>query len=163
MKSFTVVSYPEKILFKKAKSAEITSDLDDLVLSMIQTMKDYNGIGLAAPQIDISKQIIIVQGSKKNLAFINPRIIKKSKETQTHEEGCLSLPGLFLDIKRSKEIDVVATTPKGEEITLHAEGLTARIFQHEIDHLQGKLIINRVSPLKRFKIRKELKKIANKI
>lgn len=161
MKSFKVTTYPAKILFQKAKSAEVTPDLHDLVLSMIQTMKDYNGIGLAAPQIDIAKEIIVVKGSKKDIAFINPRIVKKSKETYTHEEGCLSLPNLFLDIKRNEEVDIIATTPDGKEVKIHAKGLTARIFQHEIDHLQGKLIINRISPFRRFKIRKQLKEISN--
>lgn len=161
MKSFKVTTYPAKILSKKAKSVEATPDLEDLVLSMIQTMKDYNGIGLAAPQIDILKQIIVVRGSKKDLAFINPRIAKKSKETYIHDEGCLSLPNLFLDIKRSSEVDIIATTLDGKEVKIHVKGLTARIFQHEIDHLQGKLIINRISPFRRFKIRKQLKEISN--
>lgn len=159
MKSFQVITYPAKILFQKASPSVIDTDLPQVVLRMMQTMKEYQGIGLAAPQIGIAEQLIIIQGPKKALAFLNPRIVKKSKQTSQKEEGCLSLPDLFISVKRAREVDIVATTPEGKEIRIHAMGLTARIFQHELDHLKGKLIISRMLPWKRFKLRKKLQEI----
>ena len=156
MKSFKIITYPAKILFQKATPTQI---VPQVIASMIQTMREYDGIGLAAPQIGIAEQIIIVQGSKRAHAFVNPRIVKKSRQTSQKEEGCLSLPGLFVDIKRAREIDMVAITPDGKKVKIHATGLTARIFQHETDHLKGTLIINHISPWARFKLRKKLQEI----
>lgn len=142
---------------------------------MIEAMYANQGIGLAAPQIGISKRIIIVETSSdprktvrqkkfegRPLAFLNPRIVKKTKEQAIEEEGCLSLPEIFLPIKRPKKVEVTCETPDGKEVKIQAEGLTARIFQHEVDHLNGKLIIDRISPFKRLKIRKLLKKLEKK-
>lgn len=156
MKSFKVITYPAKVLSQKAAPTQI---VPQVIASMMRTMKEYDGIGLAAPQVGILEQIIIVQGSKRALAFVNPRIVKKSRQTSQKEEGCLSLPGLFVDVKRAREIDMVATAPDGKEVKIHAAGLTARIFQHELDHLKGKLIINRISLWARFKLRKKLQEI----
>lgn len=160
---FKIVKYPAAILKKRAKKVEeITPELLSLITHMEITMEKSKGIGLAAPQIGISKQIIVVKDSResiRNQTFLNPKILKKSKRQEIDEEGCLSLPGLFLPIKRAESIRLSCNTKEGKPIMIKATGLAARIFQHEIDHLQGKLIIDRITPLQRWKIKKELQQI----
>jgi len=160
-----IIKYPATILKKQAKKVgEITPELLRLIAHMEVTMEKSKGIGLAAPQIGISKQIIVVKDSresKKNQIFFNPKIRKKSKKQETDEEGCLSLPGLFLPIKRTVSIQLSCNTKEGKPIMIEATGLAARIFQHEIDHLQGKLIIDHITPFKRWKIKEELLQIKN--
>jgi len=172
MASLSIVKYPQAILKKKAKAVgEITSEIEQLIPEMIETMYENEGIGLAAPQIGISERIIIVEGSReprnqqgKPLVFLNPVIAKKIGPLIEGEEGCLSLPGIFVMVKRVEKVDVICMTREGEKVKIRAEGLAARIFQHEVDHLNGKLIINRIGPVKRLKIKtllKELEKKAN--
>jgi peptide deformylase len=131
---------------------------------MITTMEKNQGIGLAAPQIGISKRIIIVTEGKRekgesNHAFLNPKIVKQSKEQEREEEGCLSLPGIFVKVPRAKRVEVAAETLQGEQIRIVAKNLAARIFQHEIDHVQGILIIHRISPLAKWKLRNQLRNL----
>jgi len=126
---------------------------------MMVTMDANEGVGLAAPQVGILQRIIIVKDAQENHGFLNPEILSKSRKQATDEEGCLSLPGIFLKIKRAKEIEVAAKTIEGKTVRIQATGLGARIFLHEIDHLNGKLIIDRISPLKRFGLRKKLKNL----
>ena len=160
------IKYPDTILKKQAKKVlKITPKLLTLVSQMKVAMEKNQGIGLAAPQIGVSKQIIIVKDSKeskKNQAFFNPKLRSKSKKQETDEEGCLSLPRLFLPIKRAESIRLSCNTKEGKSVIIEATGLASRIFQHELDHLQGKLIIDRITPLKRWKIRKELEEIKKK-
>lgn len=153
MNNMEIKKYPESVLKKRAK--EITEPLDglyDLSQEMTELMKETNGIGLAGPQVGLSKRIIIVETERGPQTLINPQIITKSKETEAMEEGCLSMPGVYLNIKRSKEVLVRAINLEGKEVEIRAKGLLARIFQHEIDHLNGILIINRVPFWKRWKI-----------
>ncbi|MDP4007014.1 MAG: peptide deformylase [bacterium] len=158
-----IVKYPASILTKKAKEVEeITPDLLSFVSQMEIAMEKNQGVGLAAPQIGVSKQIILVRGERKNQVFFNPKIRSKDKKGKVDEEGCLSLPGLFLPIKRAERVQVFCLTKDGKPVLLLAEGLAARIFQHEIDHLLGKLIIERITPLQRWKIREELNEIRKK-
>ena len=123
----------------------VNQEVLSLILQMKQTMNVNNGIGLAAPQIGVSKRIIVVKDEKESHAFLNPQILKQSREKQEDEEGCLSLPGLFMQVKRAQRVEVLALTPEGKEVKIEVEGLASRIFQHEIDHLNGKLIIHRVN------------------
>jgi len=109
---------------------------------MKETMIKNQGIGLAAPQVGRLIRLIVVQIEKGAVAFINPEIVKRSKETEIMEEGCLSFPGFSLKIKRAKEIKVEALNEKGEKIRFKIKGLSARVFQHEIDHLDGILFID---------------------
>lgn len=158
-----IVKYPAAILKKQTKGVQkVTPGLLALILQMESAMEKNQGIGLAAPQIGVSKQIIVVKDKKKNQAFLNPKIRSKSKKQETDEEGCLSLPGLFLPIKRAQNIRLSCNTKEGKPIVIEAAGLAARIFQHELDHLQGKLIIDRITPFQRWKIRKELEEIKKK-
>jgi len=141
-----IKKYPDPVLRKKAEEVkEITPEIKTLIEDMKETMINGDGAGLAAPQVGILKRIIIVDAGKGPLAFINPEIIRKSKETQVIEEGCLSFPGLFLKIKRAREVEIEAESEKGEKIRLKANGIFPAIFQHEVDHLDGILFIDRIS------------------
>lgn len=162
MKPLNLVTYPDRFLKKKAVIIEkISPDIERLTLQMSYTMDKSDGVGLAAPQIGISKQLIIVKDLDANYAFVNPKIIKKGRKQLVDEEGCLSLPGIFLQIKRADEVEVEALTLNGKKVTIKAKGLGARIFQHEIDHLEGILIIDKVNPLTRFKARKQLQQLTH--
>lgn len=179
MATLKIVTYPKKILKVRAQEVpEITQEIERLIPQMIETMYGSQGIGLAAPQVGISKRLIIVETSDdpratvretsrhvrgRPLAFLNPVIVKKSKETAIDEEGCLSLPGIFVPVKRAESVEIVCQTADGSKVRVETGGLTARIFQHEIDHLEGKLIINHLDPLRKFKIRRQLKELVQKI
>ena len=120
---------------------------------MVETMKSAEGLGLAAPQVGELKRIIAVQTPKGPQAFLNPEIIKKSKEKETLEEGCLCLPGVFLNVKRSKDVRVKLTDLEGNDLLISATGLMARIFQHETDHLNGVLFIDRLGFFQKIKFK----------
>jgi len=145
------------VLRKKAKKVEkVDKKVKSLVLNMIQTMKNGQGIGLAAPQVGISERVIVVMSNFKNgqnLGLINPKIVKKSKEKGLEEEGCLSFPGIFLKIKRAKEIEVEGLDIEGKKIKIKAKGLSAGVFQHEIDHLDGILFFNRLGFAQKLKFK----------
>lgn len=140
-----IKKYPDPILRKKSEDIkEINKEIKILAQEIIETKEINNGLGLAGPQIGVLKKIIVVQFKDGPRVFINPKIIEKSKETKIDKEGCLSFPGLYLKIKRAKEIKVEALDINGEKNTIKTEDLIARIFQHEIDHLNGILIIDRI-------------------
>ena len=150
----------DPVLKKKSKEVKnINEEEKKFSQDLIETMVKKDGIGIASPQIGVLKKIIVVQTQSGPQVFVNPKIIKKSKETETEEEGCLNFPGIFLDIKRSKRVEVEAENLKQEKIYIKATGLTAKIFQHEIDHLEGFVIVDRVSFLEKLKVKRKLKKI----
>lgn len=160
IKSFSLVLYPSEILTTKANEIKrLHASIPKIIDRMRITMDEHEGVGLAAPQVGIGEQIIIVKDKKHSYAFLNPIIVKTGKKKRTDEEGCLSLPGLFLKIRRSEEVEVQATVLTGERVHIVAKGLGARIFQHEIDHLNGILIIKKISPFAKLKIRSYLKKL----
>lgn len=146
----------EPILRKKAKKVKnITSiEVQELILKMISCVKRSKGVGLAAPQIFESFQILVISSHPndrypnaplmENEVLINPKIIKKSKKKEKAYEGCLSIPGVRALVPRHKKIEVKYTTPKGEEKQVVFENFIARIFQHEYDHLKGKVYLDRV-------------------
>lgn len=158
-----VIQYPSKEL--RRVSSKITSkpdNLDKLVSNLIVTMYDYNGIGLAAPQVGIHKAIAVIdyeqlEGDKSPFAIINPKIIE-SEGTQTVEEGCLSVPGSPAAIDRHQFVKVVALDDNMNEVTYEAEGLQAAVFQHEIDHLYGTLFFDHLSRLKKDMYTRKIKK-----
>ena len=132
---------------KKAEEIkEITPEIKRLAEDMAETMlkSDLEGVGLAAPQVGVSIRMFIAQTGNGPGVFINPKILKKSGR-ETAEEGCLSLPGIWLKVKRAKELDLEAIDINGKKIKTKAEGIFARILQHEIDHLNGILIIDKVT------------------
>jgi len=149
-----IKKYPDPVLREECREAKkITEEIKNLSWDMVETMEKGQGIGLAAPQVGKSERIIIVMLKEGPRIFINPEIIKRTKETEVMEEGCLSFPGLFLEIKRAKAVEIEALNDKGEKVQIKANGLPARIFQHEIDHLRGILFIDRISKLKKLKLK----------
>lgn len=146
--------YPDEILKKKAEAiTDINSDLQRLIDDMIETMYKANGVGLAAPQVGVSKRLIVVDTSPREenqslIVLINPEISDSEGEILS-EEGCLSLPGFITRLKRKEKILVKGLDRKGKEIEVQATGLLARALQHELDHLEGILLVDRISPLKR--------------
>jgi len=150
-----IILYPNKILRKKSEEVgeEIDEEIRNLAREMVEIMVKEDGIGLAAPQVGILKRIIVVMMEKGPETFVNPRIIVKSKETEIMEEGCLCLPGVFLKIKRAKMIEVEALNLQGEKVRMKTEGLVARIFQHEADHLDGILFVDRASFWQKIKLK----------
>lgn len=155
MSILRVETYPSEILRKVAKPVdEVTPNLVQLIQDMIETMYKEEGVGLAAPQIGVSKRIIIASPQAKpgtEKVYLNPEITKKEGET-LGLEGCLSLPGIAAEVNRATKITFTALDLQGNKITVKAEDFFARIIQHEIDHLDGKLFIDHVA----FSERKEL-------
>ncbi len=153
-----IKKYPAPVLSKRAERVkEISVDIQRLIDDMIETLTLSKGVGLAAPQVGESKRIIVIKPGEEFQVFINPKIVKKSKEIESKEEGCLSFPELFINIKRPKRVEVTALNRKGEEVKVSADSFAARVFQHEIDHLDGTLFINRISLWQRLRLKKELK------
>lgn len=149
-----IKKFGDPVLKKKAEEiSQITPEIKELIFDMKETLRQAQGVGLAAPQIGVSKRIFVAETEKGAVGFINPKIIKKSRQKETQEEGCLCIAGLFLKIKRAKEVEVEAQNEQGENVAIKAEGLLARIFQHEIDHLNGILIIDRISFWQKWKMK----------
>lgn len=135
---------------------EITPEIRKLVQDMKETMEKNKGVGLAANQVGALKRVITIDLRFANqgfLALINPKVIKKSREKEIEEEGCLSFPDIFLKIKRAKEVIVRTKNVEGKEMDLKAEGLLARVLQHEIDHLDGILFFDRLPLWQRIKFK----------
>ena len=115
-----------------------------LIADMVETMYAANGVGIAATQVGVGKRIFIAESAEGPIALVNPVITRRSKKMLKDEEGCLSIPGEFDKVLRHKEIDVEALTPTGEKVAFTARDFFARILQHEIDHLEGLLYVDRV-------------------
>lgn len=153
-----IVTLPDPVLRRKARPiAKIDKDLGALVDDMVETMREAPGVGLAAPQIGLSERLIVVEyyereedeedeeAPKKVWAVINPEIVKASEETLMGVEGCLSIPGLLGEVERHAEIQVKGLNRHGKPMKIKAKGWLARIFQHEIDHLNGVLFPDRAT------------------
>lgn len=148
-----IKKYPDEILKEKATDiTDINSELQRLINDMVETMYSARGIGLAAPQIGILKKVIVVDTNmteeRSPIILINPEIVNSEGEILS-EEGCLSIPGFITKLKRNEKVFVKALDRNGKQIEIEATGLLARALQHEIDHLNGILIIDRISPLKK--------------
>lgn len=157
-----ILRYPNPILKKKSEEIkEITPEIKQLGLDMIQTMVENKGLGLAAPQVGKLKRIIVVQTDKGPRIIINPEILEKTREKEIMEEGCLCLPGLYLDVKRSKGVEIKALDENGNEINIRTQRLPARILQHEIEHLDGILFLDKIGFWQRWKARKKIKETKN--
>lgn len=146
-------------LREKCKTAKkVDSSVTGLIKNLADTMYDAPGVGLAASQIGVLKQVITLDLGEGLEAYINPEIIWQSQEKEEDEEGCLSLiPEVKMPIKRASKIKVRALNKKGKPVVIEAEGLLARVLQHEIDHIQGRLILDRATKQER---KKALKKIS---
>ena len=141
---------------------EVDDELRKLMNDMLETMYDAPGIGLAAIQVGVPKRVIVIDTSKEEkktpLYFVNPKIIVKSKNKSTYEEGCLSVPGQFAEVDRPDQCHISYLDYSGKKKELKAEGLLATCIQHEMDHLEGILFIDYLSKLKRNLIVKKLSK-----
>ncbi|MEN8375824.1 MAG: peptide deformylase [Gemmatimonadota bacterium] len=132
---------------------DVDEDIRKLVADMLETMYDADGVGLAAPQIGVGLRVIVVDPGEDEesgpVALINPRITRRSAELEKAEEGCLSIPGIADIVERPAGVVVEALGEDGGPLTVAAEGLQARVLQHEVDHLDGVLFLDRLSALKR--------------
>jgi peptide deformylase len=138
---------------------EVTPEIRAVIADMTETMYDEVGIGLAAPQVGISLRLIVIADEEGRgvQAVLNPAIVEQGGET-TGEEGCLSIPGVFAPVVRSTWVKVEARDVNGQPLAINARGLRARVLQHEIDHLDGVLFIDRVDPVTRDRIKRKIKK-----
>ncbi|OGW93708.1 MAG: peptide deformylase [Omnitrophica bacterium RIFCSPLOWO2_02_FULL_45_16] len=144
-----VLCLPNPLLRKKARDVKrIGGEERNILVDMAQTMYLKGGVGLAAVQVGIDKSLVVVDIGDGLMKFINPIIIKK-EGSESQEEGCLSVPETCVNVKRAKKIVADYLNEKGEPLRIAAEGLLARVLQHEIDHLMGKLIVDYMSPLKK--------------
>ena len=156
-----ILTYPDPVLRQKSTPIDAVNDeIRGIVDEMLEVMYKDEGVGLAAPQVGISKRIIVLDSGEGPMALLNPEIIQKGEEEQAIEEGCLSLPGIRLDLVRPTHIVVRGLNDQGDVTEIEMDGLLARVLQHEIDHLDGILIIDRASSLQRTLLRSKLKKLA---
>lgn len=153
----------ETLRQKAVPVAEINDEIRDLVREMFVTMEKEEGIGLAAPQVGRSIRLFVVKADDGvERTFINPQYIATSTETEGYEEGCLSIPKTYEEVIRPSKVTIQAKNEKGRRFTLEADGLLARVIQHEYDHLDGILFIDRIDADKKEKIEQKFLKKAQK-
>lgn len=157
-----ILHYPDPRLHTVAQPVQAIDDrIRQLVKDMAQTMYDAPGIGLAATQVNVHERVIVIDLSEEQndlLVLINPEIVWRSDEEQSYEEGCLSVPGIYETVKRAAEIRVKAFDETGKEQTIEADGLLAVCIQHEMDHLAGRVFVEKLSMLKQSRIKTKLQK-----
>jgi peptide deformylase len=149
-----VRQYPDPVLRMKAKDVdELDDSVTGLVERMTALMEEARGVGLAAPQVGVLRRVLVyrVGDEEPALALVNPRVISASEEVEASDEGCLSLAAatVIVEVERPTAVTVEALSPTGEDVRIEAEGLEARVIQHEIDHLDGVLTIDRTTPEQR--------------
>jgi peptide deformylase len=156
-----ILRYPDPRLHKVAAEViHVDDNIRKLIKDMAQTMYAAPGIGLAAPQVNVHKRIIVMDITETRdelRVFINPRLLEASGEAES-EEGCLSVPGIYEKVRRAERVKVSALDQHGEAFTLEAEGMLAVCIQHEMDHLEGKVFVEYLSRLKQQRILGKLKK-----
>ena len=162
MSLLNILRYPDPRLHKIAKPVTVfDARLKRLVSDMAETMYDAPGVGLAASQVDVHEQIIVIDTSDTHdqlCVFINPEIVWASPEKQIYDEGCLSVPGIYDGVERPAKIKARALDVDGKPFQIEADGLLAVCIQHEMDHLKGKVFVEYLSPLKRNRIKAKLLK-----
>ncbi len=153
--------YGNEALREKAeKVEEVNDEIRNLLDDMVETMLDAPGIGLAGPQIGINKMIFVFGIEEDNIRkVINPEIIEFGEEIVEMEEGCLSIPGIYKNVKRPEKIKVKYLNENGQEIIEELDSILARIFQHEYDHLFGELFVDKIGPVGKKLIAKKLQKL----
>jgi peptide deformylase len=158
-----IVHFPDPVLRAKAEPIEsITDEVRAVAERMIQLMREVNGAGLAAPQVGLSWRMFVVASrddDEPDQVFINPQLEVLSRDLVPHEEGCLSLPGISADVRRPSTIRMSALNLDNEQVILESDDYPARVWQHEFDHLEGVLIIDRMSPMDRLANRKAIKEL----
>ena len=164
----TILTYPDPELKKKSAPVAVINDaVRQLVRDMAETMYDAPGVGLAAPQIGVHQRVIVIDVSPKEdepelIVAINPVIVYADGDSY-EEEGCLSIPKYAANVRRHARVVVKALNLDGEEITYRAEGLLAIAFQHEVDHLDGVLFVDHISPLKREIFRRKYRRTMDEL
>ena len=157
-----ILNYPDARLYTVAKPvSQVDEKIQRLIDDMAETMYDAPGIGLAATQVDVHLQIIVIDTSEaknKLQVFINPKV-KTKTGTQEYEEGCLSVPGVYENVTRAETVVIEALDRNGKPFTLEADGLMAVCIQHEMDHLLGKVFVQYLSPLKQNRIKTKMQKM----
>lgn len=146
-----ILTHPNPVLKQSASPVDPNTDHDltDLIDSMASTLYEAPGIGLAAPQIGVLKRVVVYDLEDGLVVLCNPRIVSSSEERILDEEACLSVPGISLMVERAARVVCEAQDMSGQNLTIEAEGLHARLLQHEIDHLDGVLLIDRATPEER--------------
>jgi peptide deformylase len=160
MAVLSVRKYGDPVLRRRAKPVEaVTPEVRKIIEDMVDTMYNEVGLGLAAPQVGASLRLMVVadEDGREARALINPVITEQGGEIVA-EEGCLSLPGIFAPVKRAEWVRLEAHDPEGRPVAIAARGLRARVFQHEMDHLDGVLFIDRLDPVTRDRIKRRIKK-----
>jgi peptide deformylase len=160
MAVLNIRKYGDPVLRKRAKPVEaVTPQIRAFIADMVDTMYDEVGIGLAAPQVGISLRLMVVghDDNRQARALINP-VITEQGGSITAEEGCLSIPGVFASVTRAEWVKLEAQDADGEPVSITARGLRARVFQHEMDHLDGVLFIDRLDAVTRDRIKRKIKK-----
>ena len=156
-----ILNYPDARLYTLAKPvSKVDEKIQRLIDDMAETMYEAPGIGLAATQVDVHLQIIVIdisEGKNKLQVFINP-VVKTKTGTQEYEEGCLSVPGVYENVTRAETVVIDALDRNGKPFTLEADGLMAVCIQHEMDHLLGKVFVQYLSPLKQNRIKTKMQK-----
>jgi len=146
---YKIVEIGTGILKEKARAVpKITPNIHKLLDNMADTMYSSNGVGLAAPQIGVSKRVVVVHSREGLIELINPEIVHTAGE-DVDVEGCLSIPGVFGDVRRAYTVEVVGLNRQGETVQIGAEGFLARILQHEIDHLEGILFVEKAANIRK--------------
>eukprot|EP01037_Dinobryon_pediforme_P024453 gene24453-biopygen14685 len=162
MALLNILRYPDPRLHKIAKPVTVFDDrLKQLVADMAETMYEAPGVGLAASQVDVHEQIVVIDVSDTGnelRVLINPEIIWASEETQVYDEGCLSVPGIYDGVERPARVKARAFDAHGKQFEVEADGLLAVCIQHEMDHLKGKVFVEYLSPLKRNRIKTKMLK-----
>nr|WP_320115108.1 peptide deformylase [uncultured Desulfuromonas sp.] len=163
MSLLKIYHYPDPVLAKESEPiAAVDDEIRQLAADMAETMYAAPGVGLAAPQVGISKRVIVLDcGGEENpelIKAVNPEILERQGDS-FEEEGCLSVPGYYASVKRSSWVKVRYLDMDGQTVEREADGLLAICFQHEIDHLDGKLFVDRLSSLKKGMFRKKYPKI----
>ena len=162
MTRLTILEYPDPRLRTVAQPVEVVDDeLRSLIDDMFETMYASNGIGLAATQVNIHRRLLVADISDDHdqpLALVNPEVLER-EDVETTQEGCLSVPGIFDDVERAQRVHIRALGRDGKPFEMTADGLLAVCIQHEIDHLDGKLFIDYLKPLRRQMITRKMEKL----
>jgi len=155
---YEIRTYGDPVLREKSKNVEkIDDDIREILDGMIETMRDISGIGLAAPQVGINLRMFVVEAEEGVVKkVINPEFLEYSKDCVDHEEGCLSVPGIHKKVKRPESLKVRYLNENGESIEEELEELWARAFQHENDHLEGILFVDKIAPVAKRLVSKKL-------
>lgn len=163
---FEITLYPQPVLRKVAEAVEaFDEELGATVEAMYERMVASNGVGLAAPQVGIKQRILVLnpagERGEGDLTLINPEILELSGPKAFHEEGCLSFPGIYADVERPEKCKVRAQDVKGETFEMDFDGFLSRIIQHEYDHLEGVLLVDRMSPADKVRHKAALKELVD--